>query len=436
MSANDNFSARIRASQADDSPPGANTSETGEPTTVAQPAPGIESLNRRRGISPIAYAAILAVIGGVALVLLTPKALEIIGSMRPKAPGSSETSQQAGATQSKVAKPELDDGLEVEPKGVVKPTKEIELIPTGTGTSKTEQPQASERLEIGAQSQVQHTPTVDIRLSGESFISTSRKNQGSDSASVTPQPLPSQSIQRNGRSDAELVFGIEDEGARNTPATNQASNRGNGQSEKTPDTLQSRISQVGGKFPTVAASRTPNRSKTILAGRSIPCTLDDAVNSSLPGQVNCTIQRPVLSEDASCTLINAGSRAVGEYVGRQEQGQERIFFVWREVQTNNHIISTQSIATDSLGRSGIDGSYDSRFFERFRGALLLSIVNGASSRNSGNSGNVLTPAVQAAADSAVQIDLNIPPVTRLEQGRMMLIRVAQNWTFDTNCIAP
>ena len=52
-----------------------------------------------------------------------------------------------------------------------------------------------------------------------------------------------------------------------------------------------------------------------------------------------------------------------------------MFVLWSRAKTPTGVVVTlASPATDSLGRAGFDGEIDTHFFERFGGALLLSIV--------------------------------------------------------------
>jgi len=75
-----------------------------------------------------------------------------------------------------------------------------------------------------------------------------------------------------------------------------------------------------------------------------------------------------------------GAQVGGEYRGNVRRGSKRLFVLWTRAKTPTGVIAAlASPATDALGRAGFDGDIDTHFFERFGSALLLSIVNDASS---------------------------------------------------------
>jgi type IV secretion system protein VirB10 len=122
----------------------------------------------------------------------------------------------------------------------------------------------------------------------------------------------------------------------------------------------------------------PDRKFLITAGSSIPCVLQTALDSSVPGYAACIVPRDVLSDDGRVVLLDRGTRILGEYRGGVRQGERRLFVLWtRAVTPAGVAVDLASPAADALGRSGFDGQLDSRFWDRFGGALLLSIVDDA-----------------------------------------------------------
>ena len=88
-------------------------------------------------------------------------------------------------------------------------------------------------------------------------------------------------------------------------------------------------------------------------------------------------------------------------------------------------------AADALGRAGFDGALDRHFWDRFGGALLLSIVDDAASglaRRDAPAGTARLPSDAAAV--ALQNSVNIAPSLTKPQGAEVSIFVAQDLDFS------
>ena len=121
------------------------------------------------------------------------------------------------------------------------------------------------------------------------------------------------------------------------------------------------------------ASVLPHRNMLVTMGTVIPCVLETALDSTLPGFATCMVPRDVLSDDSTVVLMEKGTKIVGEFKGGVRQGQHRVFILWTRAETpNGVIVSLGSPATDAVGRSGVDGVYDGHFWETVRrGADVL-----------------------------------------------------------------
>lgn len=181
------------------------------------------------------------------------------------------------------------------------------------------------------------------------------------------------------------------------------------------------------------AARLPDRNFLIVAGTSIPCILQTAMDTATPGYVSCIIPREVLSDNGAVVLMEKGAKVLGEYRSGMRQGQNRLFVLWtRAVTPAGVAISLASPATDPLGRAGFDGDIDSHFWQRFGGALLLSIVDdGAYAVAGGDTGSGTARIPSDAAGIALQNSINIPPSLRKAQGSEVSIFVAQDFDFST-----
>lgn len=190
----------------------------------------------------------------------------------------------------------------------------------------------------------------------------------------------------------------------------------------------------------------PHRNMLVTMGTVLPCVLETALDSTLPGFATCMVPRDILSDDSTVVLMEKGTKVVGEFQGGIRQGQHRVFILWTRAETpNGVIINLSSPATDAVGRSGVDGVYDNHFWERFGGALMFSLVDDAANvaaagvgGSSGGNGSINSsyyqPSVNAgqqAAAIALENSINIPPTIRKNQGEFVSIYVARDLDFSS-----
>lgn len=195
--------------------------------------------------------------------------------------------------------------------------------------------------------------------------------------------------------------------------------------------LQQRLN--GMDIQTVSAGRLGNRNFLVTAGSQIPCVLQTAMDSTQPGLTSCIIPHDVWSANGNVILMEKGTRVLGEYQGGFSTGEHRIFVLWNRAITPSGVsVSLGSPAADQLGRAGMGGKVETFFWQRFGGALLLSIVGDAgdaiSNRVSGVDQTMETPNTAAAV--AAQDAQRIRPRLRAPQGREMTIMVARDVDFS------
>lgn len=181
------------------------------------------------------------------------------------------------------------------------------------------------------------------------------------------------------------------------------------------------------------AGRLPDRNRLITAGTSLPCVLQTAMDSAAPGYVSCLIARDVYSDNGAVVLLERGTRVLGEHRGQVETGRKRLFVLWtRAVTPAGVAVSLASPAADALGRAGFDGAVDTHFWDRFGGALLLSIIEDIGSAAAGDRSSpyVAPPPPSDAASAALQGAIDIPPTLRKAQGSEVSIFVAQDLDFS------
>ena len=174
-----------------------------------------------------------------------------------------------------------------------------------------------------------------------------------------------------------------------------------------------------------------DRNFLILAGVTIPCVLQTAIDTTTAGYVTCLIDADVYSDNGAVVLLERGTRVLGEYRSGMRQGQSRIFVLWtRAVTPNGVAIALASPASDALGRAGFGGAVDTHFWDRFGAAILLSVVGEGSAALYGDGHSATMRLPSDAAALAVQQGGDIAPTLRKAQGSEVAIQVAQDFDFS------
>jgi type IV secretion system protein VirB10 len=134
--------------------------------------------------------------------------------------------------------------------------------------------------------------------------------------------------------------------------------------------------------PTVLSPETAtvlqNPDMVITEGTMIPCVLQTAIDSTLPGLVTCVVPIDIRGTTGNVVLLDRGTKIVGQIESGVMQGQTRVFVDWTRAETPDHVLVTlDSPGSDELGRAGLPGAVNNHFWERFGGALMLTFVQGA-----------------------------------------------------------
>jgi type IV secretion system protein VirB10 len=188
-------------------------------------------------------------------------------------------------------------------------------------------------------------------------------------------------------------------------------------------------------LPVARASELPTQRLLLAKGAFIDCTLETAIDSSLPGMTTCITATDTFSVDGKVVLLERGSKLVGETRGQVQQGSARLFVLWTEARTPNGIVvPLASPGTDALGRSGLDGEVDRHFWQRFGAAILISLVDGAAqaAQRSGGSGTVIydSSSSRDVATEALRGTIGIGPTITKHQGDRIQILVARDLDFQ------
>lgn len=187
--------------------------------------------------------------------------------------------------------------------------------------------------------------------------------------------------------------------------------------------------------PAAQAQVLPTQRLLLPKGAFIDCTLETAIDSTLPGMTTCVTATDTFGADGSTVLLERGSKLVGETRGEVTQGQARVFVLWTEARTpTGVVVPLASPGTDELGRSGLSGEVNRHFFQRFGAALLISVIDGAmqAAVASGNSGGTVIYNPSGSTDVLTEVlksTVNIPPTVTKNQGDRIQIFVARDLDF-------
>jgi len=172
-------------------------------------------------------------------------------------------------------------------------------------------------------------------------------------------------------------------------------------------------------------------------GAFIDCTLETAIDSTLPGMTTCVIAADTFSADGKVVLFERGTKLVGETHGQVQQGQARVFVLWTEARTpTGVVVALDSPGSDELGRAGLPGEVERHFWQRFGAAMLLSVLNGAvqagvQSAATRNGGAVIY-APSASQDVLAEVlrgTLQIAPTVVKRNGDRIQVLVARDLDF-------
>ncbi|MBV9930523.1 MAG: TrbI/VirB10 family protein [Alphaproteobacteria bacterium] len=189
--------------------------------------------------------------------------------------------------------------------------------------------------------------------------------------------------------------------------------------------------QGGGR---VRAGVFANRGWTVAQGTLIPAVLETAFDSTRPGFARAVVSRDVRGFDGARILIPRGSRLTGEYRADVQPGQKRALINWtRLIRPDGVTIALASPASDTLGRGGVSGHYNSHFWERFAGAILQSAldvgVNLASRAASSSVVVALPGSTQTLAPQLLQSARIVPTIT-VPAGTSLSVFVARDLDFS------
>ncbi len=254
----------------------------------------------------------------------------------------------------------------------------------------------------------QRQPPVDRRLSGAAFA-----RESTQSSVLTS------------------TFGLGQEGSVTTPASGQPTT---GQTSPVEDRLSTLLRPT--VTPVSRAQVLPTQQFLLPKGAFIDCTLETAIDSTLPGMTTCVTATDTFGVDGKVVLLERGSKLVGETRGEVQGGSARVFVLWTEARTPTGVlVPLDSPGTDQLGRSGLPGEVNRHFWDRFGAAMLISVINGvmqAAVQSSTRGGGAIIYNPSASQDALTDIlkgTINIAPTVIKHQGDRIQILVARDLDF-------
>ena len=219
-------------------------------------------------------------------------------------------------------------------------------------------------------------------------------------------------------------------GAVDTEAAGSAGNEGTGPAGDLDALLRPSVT------PAVQAQVLPTRRMLLPKGAFLDCTLETALDSTLPGMTTCILATDAFMADGSVVLLERGTKLVGETRGQVRQGSARVYVLWTEARTSKGVVvPLASPGTDELGRSGLPGSVDRHFMERFGAAILVSVIDGviqaevASRRGDGSTVVVDSSGSKDIMTEILRSTISIPPTVVKPQGDRIQVLVARDLDF-------
>lgn len=183
------------------------------------------------------------------------------------------------------------------------------------------------------------------------------------------------------------------------------------------------------------AQMLPTQHLLLPKGTFIDCTLETAIDSTLPGMTTCVTATDTFGVDGSVVLLERGTKLIGETRGEVRQGDARVFVVWMEARTpSGVVVRLDSPGTDALGRSGLEGMVNRHFWQRFGAAALVSTIDGVvqSEVQSSSRGGTVVLDPTASEDVLTEIlrsTVDMPPTIRVRNGARIQVLVARDVDF-------
>ena len=224
--------------------------------------------------------------------------------------------------------------------------------------------------------------------------------------------------------------------AADTPASRGASSRSSVEQVSTSGGGTDRLDDglgAGRDGGTVSATMLPDRNLFMTMGTPIPCTLEQPINTQVPGPFRCKVRGQVYSTSGAVPLLDDGTWAFGRVTKSLDRGMDRAFAIITRLETpQGCLVKLRSSLGDQLGTPGIEGEVDTHFFERFQGVAMIALLDAAGQAaalaasnaigsESGITFNQFESGSNRLAQGSYGDDISIPPTLRAAPARQVLI---------------
>ena len=192
--------------------------------------------------------------------------------------------------------------------------------------------------------------------------------------------------------------------------------------------------------PSVKAQRPVDSTYLLAKGTNIPCTLDTQIITTHTGITRCLVTKDVYSANGKVLLLERGTKIIGEQTSAMLHGQARVFVLWNEAETPKGVkVALASGGAGQLGASGHEARVKYHFWQRFGGAIMISLIGDLgdyySNRANNSGGDRITfenssEAAQDMATEALKNSINIPPTGFINHGKLINVMVARDVDFS------
>lgn len=177
-------------------------------------------------------------------------------------------------------------------------------------------------------------------------------------------------------------------------------------------------------------------SRTLTADRNIYAIMINDLNSELQGKVVAQIESNIYAAQGRFILIPAGSKAIGYYKPVSKVGDTRLQILWSRMITPKGVdIIINAELADQMGRSGLAGEVDTRFWDKYGATLLFSTINAMgqykinTDKNQSILANTYGKDLANISASTLADTINIKPIISINAGTRISISLLEDVWF-------
>jgi type IV secretion system protein VirB10 len=181
----------------------------------------------------------------------------------------------------------------------------------------------------------------------------------------------------------------------------------------------------------------------ITSFQSIPCVLENSINSQHPGQAVCIVEQNVYSYHGfrhRYVLIPGGSKFQGSYTPLAKQGDTRLSILWQRLlkPDGSMLMLPDGLPTqDAMGRTSLPGEIDNRMWEQFGTPILLTALTALASELVPQGTEGLSGAEQILVEGESRIvtqmlsnNLDLKPIMTIPTGSRLTVKPTIDLIFE------